>query len=102
MYYMTDLEYIKWLRNQIQTLADALAEKRSDISDLLNGILNEEAVDVSKIEHRFVTGYIRFEDLSQFSGKLDVFVEYDTLTTLFSWSITGRDWHPFDNEEYED
>lgn len=68
------------MRKEIEKLAEALAEKRSDISDILYSILDGQELDEDWIEHRFIITNIP-------EGATDV--EYDTLTTMFSFKIEG-------------
>lgn len=65
------------MRKEIEKLAGLLAEKRSDISDILYLILNGEEWSESLIEHRFASVVLPADA----GGKT---IEYDTLTTMFS------------------
>lgn len=65
-------------KSQVQEIADAYAEKRSDVSEVLNRLCETGEVDLSPVEHR----YAKIElptDLP--TGTC---IQYDTLTTLFS------------------
>ena len=93
---MTDLQ------KQIQRLSKGVCENRSDISDILERILNGEDWDESDIESRFAKVTIK-------TPKGDIVtVMYDTLTTLMEvtcndmdeWVIAGES--PKDDLEVSD
>lgn len=65
------------LKTEILKLARAISEKRSDISDILERIANDQEWSDQHIERRFIE-----MTLPQSAGGR--IVQYDTLTTLFS------------------
>ena len=81
------------MKKQIERLAKALAEKRSDISDILNKIAQGDKWSVRDIEHRFIRA--RLPDGRE--------VEYDTLTTEMRYfNATAGVWVIALDHEYLD
>lgn len=70
------------MRKEIEKLASALSEKRSDISDILYHLLETGELKEDWIEHR----YISVKLPKDAGGKT---IEYDTLMTMFS--LPGED-----------
>jgi hypothetical protein len=54
------------LRTEFTILAIALMEKRSDIADIIETILDGGNCDPSRIEHRFITGNFNGVDIEPF------------------------------------
>lgn len=66
------------LKSQIRQIADEYSEKRSDVTEILEGLLDTGTVDLSVAEHRHPSCRLT-KDVPKGSV-----VEYDTLTTLFT------------------
>ena len=85
------------MRKEIQRLADELAEKRSDISDILERILDGQKWSPKDIEHRFIQA-----EIPMTSGE-NIGLEYDTLTTEIRYINRGTGkWETAQNHEYVD
>lgn len=83
------------MKKQIEKLAKALAEKRSDIWDILNKIAQGEKWSVRDIEHRFIRA-----EIPQASGH-SITLEYDTLTTTISYfNVRTGEWETAINHRY--
>ena len=61
------------LRDALEKIRDLYQEKRSDVADICQAVLDGEEVDETAVERRFV--------FWEYDGKN---FEYDTLTTLVS------------------
>ena len=87
---------LEFLKENIGLLVNELKEKRSDISEILEGFL--EGVSISdnpkKVEGRHVTAKIQGTNL---------IVYYDTLTTVLDYKDTEKDeWISLIDHVYED
>lgn len=83
-------EKVKFYEKQIKRLADGLAEKRSDISEILDDILEGHEINLDHLECRLIIGTL--PDGTR--------VEYDTLTTLMTYEKSDGEWETLDEIEY--
>jgi hypothetical protein len=100
----TEIERAKNALERVFWLAEALREKRSDISETLFGILEGRLPDMGDIESRHITADIlMFLPLG--AGER-ISVAYDTLTTLIHYHIHGvhedDEWIEAENHNYQD
>jgi hypothetical protein len=97
----TVVDYYNNLTEQLQELRDAISEKRSDISDAIDDILQGKKFD-GNIEHRTSVFKLPIDDM-HCDGKY-VTVEYDTLTTMMRYDQVGTEEpsEPIDAHEYYD
>lgn len=83
----------EYYEKQLERLALLLREKRSDISDILDYIVEGSEWQDSLVEHRFITG--KLPDGTE--------LEYDTLTTEISYLDKKSDtWVPVLDPGYSD
>lgn len=85
------------MREALTELIEDLAEKRSDIADILESILDDEEGrwknrNVYKTEHRFITCNVP-------TGS--ILAQYDTLTTEISFSDLSDTWQLGKGYTYE-
>lgn len=86
-----DARELKRLRQNVEHLARLLAERRSDIADILDDMLEGRRPKKRDIEARFVTATVP-------AGA--VTVQYDTLTTLLAFEDARGNWSEPQQEEY--
>lgn len=87
---MSEYELEK-LREDIQNVARLYSEKRSDVSEILNCILEGKEPSVDIVEHRYV----------KWTHNGINFI-YDTLTTLVEYQGEDDEWHTVEDIRYED
>jgi hypothetical protein len=82
----------KKTEKELWRLHDALVEKRSDIAEILEAIINGERWRVKQVERRLV-----YCDVPVGADR----VEYDTLTTELSFRVPSEDsWITGQNHKY--
>jgi len=89
--YVEAWEKIKKMISAIEKMANIYTEKRSDVSDMIDKILEGEEINEADAEHRF----IKWEH----NG---VKYEYDTLTTLVSYKDENGTLREINNIDYQD
>jgi hypothetical protein len=91
-------EHNRTLR-QLTKLADALAEKRSDISEIVDCIAKGNKWSVKDIEHRLIYAEIPLAK-EMAKERVVIRVEYDTLTTELSYENALGEWAQAENHKY--
>lgn len=86
----------KKIRLEIERLKKLLVEKRSDICDILQAILDGKKWEDDWVEHRYIIKKIKTPN----GDEINLF--YDTLTTCFSYTINDGELIEDFDETYED
>ena len=80
------------LYNQIELLAKMLEEKRSDITDILNKILNGEEWYENMLESRYIIRTVKTPKCPKCNAEgFVVKAQYDTLTTLLETQVSRNE-----------